>query len=536
LKKGNNHYRSLRVFIILFALCALLPAFGCERANPPGVGTPGAAPIQLITLDARLSVVDDGANLTQVVGQFASLAYDSDGNPHIAYYDFSNGRLKYAWRPSGGIFTNEVVDANGDVGRYASLKLDRDNNPHIAYFDATNQQLKYARRLGSSAPWEIFVLDNPEIAFGHPGTWVSLAVGVNSGGLLPSVNISYIEQYYYDLRYLRWLGVGVPEIYPWVDRGIGGGFSPTVGGIVNGKTSLALDYNEISYILYYDASNADLRIARQILAGQDVPYPTWKLEQVQKLRTHEKLYFTETSPHQAKLEFPSTMDKSETIISQMTGAFQSVGILKRSEYRYLDSQTIEIETASEASVYRNDYAYSISYARADVTFPDDDYLSTIYYEKDWDEGFWNDLVIEPSSNGPFHACWYNADLGDLNYGTWIRDDTQPNGGTWILESVERGGVVGSYCSIDLYQPTAGANYSPVIAYFDTSRQMLRFASHDQGRWIPYLVDTVFTDTQNRTFGVRAGTWSNLKVSGSTIGVAFQDIDSDILLYGEIQYP
>jgi len=236
------------------------------------------------------------------------------------------------------------------------------------------------------------------------------------------------------------------------------------------------------------------------------------------------------------LEFPSTMDKSETIISQMTGAFQSVGILKRSEYRYLDSQTIEIETASEASVYRNDYAYSISYARADVTFPDDDYLSTIYYEKDWDEGFWNDLVIEPSSNGPFHACWYNADLGDLNYGTWIRDDTQTNGGTWILESVERGGVVGSYCSIDLYQPTAGANYSPVIAYFDTSRQMLRFASHDQGRWIPYLVDTVFTDTQNRTFGVRAGTWSNLKVSGSTIGVAFQDIDSDILLYGEIQYP
>ncbi|MDW8064406.1 MAG: carboxypeptidase regulatory-like domain-containing protein, partial [Anaerolineae bacterium] len=81
-----------------------------------------------------------------------SLALDGTGNPHISYYDASNGALKYArWTGSG--WEIQKVDAGGDVGQYTSLALDSAGNPHISYYDASNGALKYAHWTGSG--WEI---------------------------------------------------------------------------------------------------------------------------------------------------------------------------------------------------------------------------------------------------------------------------------------------------------------------------------------------------------------------------------------------
>lgn len=504
-------------------ISGVLLFLSCGRVYPPPIGERLLPPPEIPHLNAQVSVVDDGSGGGDIVGLYASLDYDSGNTPHIAYYDFSNGDLKYAVR-SGGQFNVTVVDSAGDVGAFCSLKIDTNDNPHIAYYDRSYGRVKYAR-LNGSGQWEIDVLDSPDIIVGDPGLWISLDIDVNE-----RVYVSYINRQNYDLRYLRWSGFGVPEIYFWVDQGVGAGFSP-VGGVINGKTSIALDYNAIPTIVYYDASNGDLKMARHDPVGDG--YPRWDIEQVKKLRTRELIGGFQldqgSGMYRATLQFPSTQDKSETIIKRFTGTFQSVGILQRSEFDYVDSRTIEIPD----TVYRSNYEFSIDYPRADVYIDEDDYLSQTYFIEDWDEGYWNDLVIEPQAGGRMNICYYNADLGDLYFGRWDQEGYEGyEGEAWTLETVDRGGFVGAYCSIDLRQPAD--RYLPVIAYYDIAGHQLRFAAREEGRWQPYIVDIGDAATG---IGVHAGAWASLGVADDdTIGVALQDIDNNTLLFAEIEYP
>ncbi len=75
----------------------------------------------------------------------SSLALDSENNPHISYYDKTNGDLKYAYYNEE--WHIQIVDSDGDVGQYNSLILDSEDNPHISYYDSTNGDLKYAYNL-----------------------------------------------------------------------------------------------------------------------------------------------------------------------------------------------------------------------------------------------------------------------------------------------------------------------------------------------------------------------------------------------------
>ncbi len=96
-------------------------------------------------------------------GRWPSLQIDAAGDPHVAYYWKANPdgtpseNLMYA-RRSGGIWSLVVVDSSTAVGQYCSLALDTAGNPHIAYFDAASQALRYATSVAGA--WTLEVVDN----------------------------------------------------------------------------------------------------------------------------------------------------------------------------------------------------------------------------------------------------------------------------------------------------------------------------------------------------------------------------------------
>jgi hypothetical protein len=189
-----------------------------------------------VTVGASSAWTVDTPDTTGYWGVYTSLALDSDGHPHISYYEYTHYDLKYAWY-DGTSWHVETVDATGSVGAYSSLALDSDGHPHISYCDRSNSDLKYAWYDG--ATWHVETVD----AEGTVGSYTSLAL--DSDG---HPHISYRDDSSFSLNY-AWHDGASWHIEMADATGNGGEY-----------TSLALDNGGHPHISYYDGITGSGRL------------------------------------------------------------------------------------------------------------------------------------------------------------------------------------------------------------------------------------------------------------------------------------
>jgi hypothetical protein len=114
----------------------------------------GGMCLDAATVTWQCDIIDYGPDL----GSFISLDLNTFDQPRIAYYDANSGDLKYAFylgtgtgNCAFGTWECMKVDSAGDVGRFVSMQVDHTwNHAHVAYYDATNGKLKYAYYAGGS--------------------------------------------------------------------------------------------------------------------------------------------------------------------------------------------------------------------------------------------------------------------------------------------------------------------------------------------------------------------------------------------------
>ena len=71
-------------------------------------------------------------------GLYTSVSVDAADGVWVAYQDQISADLGYACL-DGTTWTSQIVDAPGNVGSYASLAFNSDSEPYIAYYDASNR-------------------------------------------------------------------------------------------------------------------------------------------------------------------------------------------------------------------------------------------------------------------------------------------------------------------------------------------------------------------------------------------------------------
>lgn len=167
-----------------------------------------------------------------------SLALDSSGTPHVAYYYSATDQDLHYQSRIGGTWSDAVVTSEGQVGSAPSLVFDSDDHPHISYVDATGG-LRYAEWTGSS--WNIQ-------SIGLTQAYYTSLVLDSSGQPHIAYQIRNGTERYLGYAYLA----GATWVSGRVDSHNGSGF----------YAKLVLDAGGNPGFAYYDSSANALRYAR----------------------------------------------------------------------------------------------------------------------------------------------------------------------------------------------------------------------------------------------------------------------------------
>jgi len=202
----------------------------------------------------HLATVDS----TGDVGLFTSLAVLSNNIPAISYYDAGNGNLKFV-RTLAPPFNNLwgtplTLDSAGDVGRFSSLAL-VNGNPAIAYFDASNGRLKYVRALDAGGTsWGAAIVVDTGSSYGsaNVGQFASLAV-INGRPAIAYYDANLKHLMFVHASDANGVAWGTPlTVDPVADRGQNATLK-----IVNGRPAIFYYDATATSPLYIHAADAD---------------------------------------------------------------------------------------------------------------------------------------------------------------------------------------------------------------------------------------------------------------------------------------
>jgi hypothetical protein len=326
-----------------------------------------------------------------------NIALDSRGLPHIAF----GGTGLYHGYFDGSTWQFELVDASGTAGAYAAIAMDEDDNIYMAYYDDGPEDLRFATYEDRTGVWTLETVDSTY----DVGKFLSLALDYND-----KPHISYFDETNDRLRY------AVRSGSSWSRATLDD------EGAVGGYTSIAIDHNNRPHIVYSNFTEYYLKYIYQTSSGWQAPedLPTGG-----KVRSFVSLDLdSHDRPYVAYFE---------------------------------DAGEDDIEYDVLKMIYDAGYGWDVDTIDSDNSV-----------------GWWNSMQLDSYNNA--HVSYYDRTVGKLKYATGDPYD-------WQAEFVDTMGKIPMGADISLYGGYTALTLDradrPYFIYYDIDNNVLKFAKINQ---------------------------------------------------------